>query len=622
MKMLLRPNWRKIGIVAAAAAVVVAALVVLLPRVIDVEAYKPGLIEAVREATGRELVIDGPMKLTMFPVPGIGAGTVHFSNAVGAIGAQMLDVRWVAVKPSWWGLLRGRIEVGTLTLYAPTIVLETDAEGHPNWGVRAGWRRPAGCRRSEHRLPLGDGSGRDCPRRHHLHRSADQEVHLGDRRQRWRLGRIVRRPVPDRRQGHRERRAARARRVGRRRHRRRHQTKVSLRVSSGELAFKGSVGAIALDTKLKGHLSVKTGGLLSDFVSSVLSATGAPKPAFDTSGAGRFSFEGDIDIAPDRIAATDFNVAMGKDDAKGTLSLALGDTISLDGNVSLSRLDVGNWLEILARPIDFTPDPEPVKTVTNAPTPQAAAAKAANAVMARSPWSRVSANVTVAIAEALYNNETMRDFSAALDMKKGVVVVPRLKASLPGGLSIDVDAAKGPVRPVGQPSPRHAEMAGVDTSGVPSGKLETLTAQGTLAAKAGGLDLSGGTFRLDGVAGTVGGTLLLKIPVAATLDIAMDQFDLDAYMPKPSNTPSPAAPPPSPATKVASDAPSLGLKLNIGKLVYRRQTLASVAGGATLQGNVLKLDDVKVANLLGASSASRATCRISARCRASISRST
>src|SRR5471030_1420769 len=115
-----------------------------------------------------------------------------------------------------------------------------------------------------------------------------------------------------------------------------HKMKVSLQVSSGELDFQGVTSSISLDARVQGHLSVKT-GLLSDFVTSVLRATGVPKPAFDTSGAGRFSFDGDIEIAPDRIAAKDFNVAMGKDGAKGTLSLGLGDTITLDGNASLSR---------------------------------------------------------------------------------------------------------------------------------------------------------------------------------------------------------------------------------------------------------------------------------------------
>jgi uncharacterized protein involved in outer membrane biogenesis len=128
----------KIGLGAAAVLAVLAAAVGVAPYVIDVEAYKPGMIEAVREATGRELVIDGPMRLAVFPVPGIGAGQVHFSNAVGAKGAQMLDVRWVSVRPDWWELLAGRVAVGTLTLYGPTILLESDAEGRPNWEFKPG----------------------------------------------------------------------------------------------------------------------------------------------------------------------------------------------------------------------------------------------------------------------------------------------------------------------------------------------------------------------------------------------------------------------------------------------------------------------------------------------------
>src|SRR5476651_101670 len=133
-----RIRWLEFGLIGVAAVGGIVAVLAGIPGLIDVEAYKPGLIQAVREATGRELVIDGPMRLRMFPVPGVGAGTVRFANAVGAKGAQMIDVRWVAVKPSWSALLKGRIEVGTLTLYRPTIVLETDAEGRPNWEFKPG----------------------------------------------------------------------------------------------------------------------------------------------------------------------------------------------------------------------------------------------------------------------------------------------------------------------------------------------------------------------------------------------------------------------------------------------------------------------------------------------------
>src|ERR1044071_7987665 len=126
---------RKMGLAVAALVGVVALAIALVPYVVDGKAYRPAIIEAVRDATGRELVIDGRVRLRMFPVPGIGAGQVRFANAPGAKGAQMVDVRWVSVRPDWLALLQGKVQVGVLTLYPPTIILEADADGVPTWDV-------------------------------------------------------------------------------------------------------------------------------------------------------------------------------------------------------------------------------------------------------------------------------------------------------------------------------------------------------------------------------------------------------------------------------------------------------------------------------------------------------
>ena len=141
---------KRIWIRAGAAVVAVSALLALAglaaPSLLNIDQYKPAMIAAVKEATGRELVIEGPLKLTVFPTLRISARQVHFANAVGARGAQMVDVRWIGITPSMWALLQGRIEVGRLTLFRPTLVLETDAEGRPNWEFKpgAGAAQPAG----------------------------------------------------------------------------------------------------------------------------------------------------------------------------------------------------------------------------------------------------------------------------------------------------------------------------------------------------------------------------------------------------------------------------------------------------------------------------------------------
>src|SRR5258708_31883687 len=129
---------RRIGWAAAAIFGPLLLAAVAAPYLVDVEAYKAALIQAVKEATGRELVIEGPMRLSLLPVLQVSAQQVHFANAVGAEGAQMIDVRWIGASPSWWALLKGQVEVGRLTLYQPTIVLETDANGVPTWQVKPG----------------------------------------------------------------------------------------------------------------------------------------------------------------------------------------------------------------------------------------------------------------------------------------------------------------------------------------------------------------------------------------------------------------------------------------------------------------------------------------------------
>ena len=180
------------------------------PYLVDVESYKPSLIEAVKGATGRELVIDGPMKLSVFPVPRISAQRVHFANAAGATGAQMVDVRWIGASPSWRALLQGSIEVGRVTLYQPTIVLETDANGVPNWQFQpgAGADQPGRARR---RLPSRARRASYRAGHDQLHQSADRADIQSPGCRGDGVSRLAERAVLDRRQRHRERRAAVAR---------------------------------------------------------------------------------------------------------------------------------------------------------------------------------------------------------------------------------------------------------------------------------------------------------------------------------------------------------------------------------------------------------------------------
>jgi uncharacterized protein involved in outer membrane biogenesis len=581
-----RKRLLELGLIAIAALGGLVAVLTGIPGLVDVEGYKPGLIQAVRDATGRELVIDGPMRLRLFPVPGIGAGTVRFANAGGASGAQMVDVRWVSVRPSWSALLQGRIEVGTLTLYQPTIVLETDEHGVPNWDFAPGknTNQAAGAESGGFHLAIGrveivrgtitytnpttkkvfkaeNVNGGATVRSFDGPFEIDGEGTVNGVPLKLDVG------VGDNKTGG-------------------HDARLKVEVSSGTLDFKGQLARVDIGSELAGHLEMKT-GLLSDFVASIFTALGAPTPAFDMSGTGRFSFDGDIAVGPGRIAATDFHLSMGKDAASGSVTLVTSPVPTLTGKLQLSRLDLSKWRDVLQRPMDFAP--QPVKAMAPPVEP--------------SPWSKVDADLSVDIAEALWRNQSITDLSASFTMNKGVVVVPRLKAHGPGGLVVDADATKGTFLLSSNHLRVTLDWLDVGTGGIPHGVLESFRLEGKLAAKENVLQLSDGAFWLDGTHGTASGSLSLKAPLTAALALGTDRFDLDGYMPRPAGTPEAASAAPvasPPLARPPADAPTIGLKLDIAQLGFRGQTMHGVTGGATWRANVLQLDDIKVADLLGA----------------------
>jgi AsmA family protein len=91
------------------------------------------LILEVREATGRELMIAGPVSLGFLPRIAVSAEQVSLSNAAWAKNPQMASLEKVALEISLLPLLGGRIEVSSIQLSGLALNLETNAKGDGNW---------------------------------------------------------------------------------------------------------------------------------------------------------------------------------------------------------------------------------------------------------------------------------------------------------------------------------------------------------------------------------------------------------------------------------------------------------------------------------------------------------
>jgi len=124
---------KKVLIALGALIVLVIAAALAAPFLIPTDTYKARLIALVKDSTGRDLKIAGPVKFSLLPELEIEAGDVSFANAPGAHFPDMMRLKKLEVRLRVLPLLHGAIEVGSFVLTSPQIALEIDKSGKPNW---------------------------------------------------------------------------------------------------------------------------------------------------------------------------------------------------------------------------------------------------------------------------------------------------------------------------------------------------------------------------------------------------------------------------------------------------------------------------------------------------------
>lgn len=111
---------------------ILAAVVVALPWLIPLDYDKGEITAKVKELTGRELTIDGPMRLSLFPLS-VEAHGVAFANPPGSLQPAMIRLDTFDVELRVLPLLSGRLDIARFVLKKPVIDLEIDPAGVPNW---------------------------------------------------------------------------------------------------------------------------------------------------------------------------------------------------------------------------------------------------------------------------------------------------------------------------------------------------------------------------------------------------------------------------------------------------------------------------------------------------------
>ncbi|MDD9916489.1 MAG: AsmA family protein, partial [Rhodospirillaceae bacterium] len=125
-------NGRILKYVAGTVIVLIVAAVVVLAAV-DFNDYKPELQAQVKQATGRDLTIEGDIKLALSLTPSLGVSGVRFANADWGSRPAMATVERFEVQVALVPLISGTIDIQRVLLKGADILLETDAEGRANY---------------------------------------------------------------------------------------------------------------------------------------------------------------------------------------------------------------------------------------------------------------------------------------------------------------------------------------------------------------------------------------------------------------------------------------------------------------------------------------------------------
>ncbi len=128
------PKFLKIILYTLSAAVLLISLTLAgILLFVDPNDYKDDITTAVQSATGRELIIDGDLELSVFPWLGLSLGQTQLGNAAGFGDQPMAQVEAVDIKVKLLPLLERQLEMKTVLLHGLQLNLARRADGSSNW---------------------------------------------------------------------------------------------------------------------------------------------------------------------------------------------------------------------------------------------------------------------------------------------------------------------------------------------------------------------------------------------------------------------------------------------------------------------------------------------------------
>ena len=124
---------KKIAIFGGVIVALLLVAVLALPALVPAERIKSELVARVKAATGRDLIIDGAVSVSVLPSLSVQVSGVALSNPPGYRAREMARLGGLDLKLKLLPLLSGQVEIDSFVLRQPAITLEVDGNGRGNW---------------------------------------------------------------------------------------------------------------------------------------------------------------------------------------------------------------------------------------------------------------------------------------------------------------------------------------------------------------------------------------------------------------------------------------------------------------------------------------------------------
>ena len=122
-----------VGIVIGCLVALVVVVLLAVRLFVDPNDYKDRIAQQVKSATGRELTLSGPIKLSVFPWIALELGPASLGNPPGFSAQPFAAVQHIAVRVKLLPLLRKELQIGRIEIDGLDLRLVKNAAGKGNW---------------------------------------------------------------------------------------------------------------------------------------------------------------------------------------------------------------------------------------------------------------------------------------------------------------------------------------------------------------------------------------------------------------------------------------------------------------------------------------------------------